>query len=81
MSKLRPTRKVPESVANERHQTCVHSEACDRLHSMHRSDASFWDNEEFWLKCDQCKEYDSQHCPMSWSGTMRCMGSRKKERE
>lgn len=81
---MRPRRNDdgPETIDDERHQTCVHSEACDRLHGMHGSDdASFWGNAGHWLKCDQCKEYDSQHCPMSWSGTMRCVGPRRKDRE
>ena len=53
----------------ERHDTCVHSEACDRAASMHGIQMT-----HKWLRCDECEVYDSEHCPMSYSGTMRCKG-------
>ena len=53
----------------DRHETCVHAEACDRMASM-AGDVGL----TIALNCDACAVYDSQHCPMSLSGTMRCKG-------
>jgi len=55
----------------ERHETCVHAEACDQAYEKH---ARWYENATDWMPCDECKLYDSQHCPMSYSGTMRCRG-------
>lgn len=61
----------------ERHDTCVHAEACDRAYMMlvrWYESQSEWSPTRPSLDCDECEIYDSQHCPMSYSGAMRCRG-------
>lgn len=55
----------------ERHDTCVHADACDQAYAIH---GRWYETEVDWMPCDSCEVYDSQHCPMSLSGTMRCKG-------
>jgi len=66
-----------DEAARDRHDTCVHSEACDRAYMMlvrWYESQSEWTPNRPSLDCDGCDAYDSQHCPMSYSGTMRCRG-------
>ena len=55
---------------------CVHSDACVRTA---RRLSPMYDAPETALRCDECKEYESDPCsicPMRLSGTMRCEGQR-----
>ena len=55
--------------ARERHETCVHADACEYQHKRCKPMyGPVWRE----LGCGACDHFDGQHCPMSWSGTMRC---------
>lgn len=60
-----------DETAKDRYDTCVHAEACDRAYTIH---GRWYETEGDWMQCDKCEIYDSQHCPMAYSGTMRCRG-------
>ena len=55
--------------AQQRHDRCVHADACDRARDMHSVEET-----HDWLRCEECDVYDSRNCPMAYSGTMRCRG-------
>lgn len=64
---------MDEAKAKDRYDTCVHAEACDRAYTIH---GRWYEGKAEWMGCDRCDAYDSQHCPMAYSGTMRCGGLR-----
>lgn len=72
----RETSDELQAIAEERHDTCVYADACDRARDMHSVEQT-----HDWLRCETCEVWEQEYCPMSWSGTMRCVGPRRKERE
>ena len=74
-----------EPSARERFDNCVHAAACYRIHYGQNDEPE--DREEAIAEfleasgcAEECQEYEDTHCPMSWSGTMRCQGPKRTER-